>query len=648
MRLTIRQRLVLMIAITALFTAFLVLSLFQMAKGAQFHHLNALHLKHVMDLQELMELQGRIGASGSDPVASRDLRRVIHDIRVQPMECLNMINALDRLIMHGIGTDIAIRLCEEDIALADRLLTLLARHERGELGHTEMLAGMRSGSAQFIAHSDQFMRPISATTDFIIATTLGLFVVLALAMLASMVVLARGITGSVTAMGQATRALEESERRNRQLAHFDTLTGLPNRNLLQDRLAQAIALAQRNGGGLALLFLDLDRFKNVNDSLGHAAGDILLLQAGERLQGVVRSSDTVARLGGDEFTIIMYADTAPDMMAARVAQKVLTALSEPFMVHGSEVYVGASIGITIYPQDAQDADTLLKNADLAMYKAKAGGKNRFEYYLTELDRDMQRRLHIEHLLHGAIARGEMQLHYQPVVEMGSSRVAGAEALLRWTSPELGAIAPDEFIAIAEETGQIGAIGLWVLEKACRQCAVWRKEHDAAFRMAVNVSVRQLHAGHFTDAVRAALTLHGLPAEALGVEVTESQMIEDEESLAALRALSDMGVQLLLDDFGRGYSSFGYLQTLPFNILKIDRCFMSVAAEGSQDGRDMLGSIIAMAHRMNMQVVAEGVETDAAARHLLAHGCDFAQGYYFGRPLPADDFFPAVTAAALSA
>lgn len=642
MKLTVQKRLVLILVATTLLSVFLLLGLFQMAKGARFHYLNSLHLKHVLELTE------RVGVAGGVRPQASDLRQVVADIRTQPVECLKLIGGLDRMVMRTLETDAAIRLCEEDIALADRLLVSLDRHAAGQLGQSDLLAQMRDALRQFGDHSDRFLEPIAKTTEFILSATLLLFSALAAAILVSTVALARGIARTVHDMARATRALEESERRNRMLAYFDTLSGLPNRNLFLDRLEQAMALTQRNGGRLALMFIDLDRFKAVNDTHGHVAGDELLRQAGNRILKAVRASATVARLGGDEFTIVLHGATPPELVAARVAEKVLAAVGEPFELGNDHVFLSASIGITIFPQDALDSDTLLRNADMAMYKAKAGGRNRFEFYSKELDLSIQRRLRIEHALRGAVGRGETQLHYQPVVALDGLRVVGAEALMRWHHPGIGAIAPDQFIPMAEETGHIIEIGRWALDQACRQCCIWRELQGDQFRVAINVSVCQLRAGRFAQDLADALARHRLPPAALDVEVTESQMLEDDEaSIAALNELARMGVRLLLDDFGKGYSSFGYLHALPFDILKIDRSFMTDSQLARHGRRDVVASMIAMAHQMGMQVVAEGVDSRAALCHLLAHGCDLAQGYYLGNPVPADQFRFGVSEAVLA-
>lgn len=432
--------------------------------------------------------------------------------------------------------------------------------------------------------------------------------------------------------------LDVSSRRTTQqrleyLATHDALTGLANRSLLRDSLGSAIALAQRSRRYVAVLLHDLDRFKVINDSLGHEAGDALLRAVAERLVASVRASDTVARLGGDEFVILMP-DVAHAEDAAVVARKILAALSHPFTIGHQHVYTSASIGISLYPQDG-DQDHLLKNADLAMYRAKQRGRNSFAFYSLEMTSHSQQRFAMELELRHAIERDELALAYQPKLCLHSGRVVGVEALLRWRHPEHGNISPAEFIPLAEETGLILAIGEWALLTACTQNRVWHDEGLPPLRIAVNISARQFHNHDLVGQVKSVLDATGLPSTWLELELTESTIMQDiDRTRVLLSELKQMGVKLALDDFGTGYSSLNYLRLFPFDSLKLDRAFIQDAVAGGNSGA-IIRSVIALGHDLGLEIVAEGVETSDQFAFLQTHGCDVMQGYYFSRPLPPD-------------
>ncbi len=419
-----------------------------------------------------------------------------------------------------------------------------------------------------------------------------------------------------------------------RLAHYDGLTSVPNRRLLQDRLGHALARARREGGMLALLFLDLDNFKQVNDSLGHSAGDVLLKAVAQRLVGSVRQSDTVARLGGDEFAVVIPEVRKPED-AARFARKVLDLLAEPFIVEGRELFASASIGVSLYPADGGTEEALLRAADTAMYAAKQAGRNRYRLCSVPPGTGAPDRLSLSVGLRRALERGEFVLHYQPQLEILTGRLVGLEALLRWRHPVLGMLPPGEFVPLAEQSGLIVPIGQWVLERACAQLRAWRDAGVPPLRVAVNVSSRQFAEESLVDSIAGAAVRHHIDPGLLELELTESGLMHNEAAAAeSLRSLRVSGVRVALDDFGTGYSSLSHLKKLPLDVLKIDQSFVrEIGPEGDDDA--IGAAIITMAHALGLEVVAEGVETAEQLAFLRRQRCDNAQGYFLGAPLPAD-------------
>lgn len=429
---------------------------------------------------------------------------------------------------------------------------------------------------------------------------------------------------------------KRAEERLIDLAHFDQLTGLPNRTLFQDRLRQALPQASRNGKLVALLFLDLDRFKLVNDSLGHTIGDLLLKEAASRLTHCVRKSDTVARLGGDEFTVLLTNITSVHD-AAKVAQKILDDFSRPFGLQGPELFVTPSIGITLYPFDGDDIDLLLKNADTAMYRAKQMGRNNYQFYSAEMNTATIAQLTLESSLRYALKRQEFLIHYQPQVDLKTGQITSVEALLRWQHPSLGLVSPQEFIPIAEETGLIVPLGEWVLRTACAQAAAWQKANLPPIRMVVNLSIRQFKQPQLIETVERVLGETALAPQHLGLELTETMLMENEErTVTILTQLNTLGIQVSIDDFGTGYSSLRYLKCFPIHILKIDQSFVREIETNATDAAIVV-SIITLARNLGLRVVAEGVETAAQLQFLRANGCDGMQGHYFSKPLTSEDF-----------
>jgi len=426
--------------------------------------------------------------------------------------------------------------------------------------------------------------------------------------------------------------LEQARRVEHYVATHDVLTQLPNRQLFHDRLSQALADARRNHRKLAVLFLDLDRFKPVNDTLGHAAGDRLLRAVAQRLTGCLRQSDTAARLGGDEFTIILTRVNEPDD-AARVAAKILASLSEPFVLDGFELVVTASVGISVFPGDGADNDTLIKNADAAMYRAKANGKNAYQFYLPAMNDKAQERMELERSLRTALDHKQLELYYQPQIDIASGRIIGMEALARWNHPSLGLVGPERFIPLAEETGLILPLGEWVLRTACSQNRAWQDAGLQPISMAVNISARQLQQSLVPTIVRI-LRETRLDAEYLELELTESVVMADADvAIATLRELNRLGVLISIDDFGTGYSSLTYLKRLPLDKLKIDKHFVSTLTTDSND-RAITAAIVAMADSLQLKAIAEGVETAEQLEMLRTMHCDKMQGFLFSEPVDA--------------
>jgi diguanylate cyclase (GGDEF)-like protein/PAS domain S-box-containing protein len=416
-------------------------------------------------------------------------------------------------------------------------------------------------------------------------------------------------------------------------AHHDSLTGLPNRALLPDRIEQAIAQAGRSGKQVAVVFVDLDHFKLINDSLGHHVGDRLLLEVASRLKTCVRGNDTVVRQGGDEFVLVLAEQQGEDDILA-VVSRLLDAVSQPWTDNGQEYGLSCSIGVSCFPQDGDESGALLRSADAAMYQAKASGRSTYHFYTPELNQAVSERLELENSLRHALEREEFRVYYQPRIDVASSRIVGAEALIRWDCPGKGIVPPDSFISIAEETGLIIPIGQWILREACRQNSAWRRAGLPPIAVSVNLSPIQFRHTGLVDSVAAALTEAGLDPKSLELEVTESFVMHDAERInVAMQSLKALGVDIAVDDFGTGYSSLSYLKRFPVDRLKVDKSFVR-DIDSDPDDAAIVRAIITLGHALNLRVVAEGVETAAHLDYLKLHGCDEVQGYYFSRPVPA--------------
>jgi diguanylate cyclase (GGDEF)-like protein/PAS domain S-box-containing protein len=421
-----------------------------------------------------------------------------------------------------------------------------------------------------------------------------------------------------------------------RLATHDGLTGLPNRTLLNDRIDRAILHARRNKEYAGVMLMDLDKFKFVNDNMGHDAGDALLKEIASRMKSLLRASDTVSRVGGDEFAIVLEGVAHPEDCAL-VGQKLMQIFAKPVVLGQSAMEIGASVGIAVYPLDGEDATTLMKNADIAMYQVKAEGRGNFQFYERAMGERASKHLSVITGLQEALKNDRFILHYQPIFDLKSRQLVAAEALLRWQDPERGLIPPGEFIPVAEESGLIGAIGAWVIGEACRQNSRWKKDGMKAVPVSVNLSAYQLRSSEIVDVVRKALTDSALPSRFISLELTESMVMEDPERvISILKEIQGLGVTIAIDDFGTGYSSLSYLRQFPIDVIKIDRSFVKDISGDAKDGV-IANAIIKLAHSLGYKVLAEGVETAVQSDYLQGQGCDLVQGFFYGRPVPAIEF-----------
>ncbi|MGE8203217.1 EAL domain-containing protein [Heyndrickxia sp. NPDC080065] len=426
---------------------------------------------------------------------------------------------------------------------------------------------------------------------------------------------------------------KRTEAKINQMVYLDPLTGLPNRRLLNDRLSLALDQAEKNKQTIGIMFIDLDRFKYINDTLGHAIGDKLLIDVAKRIQACVKKTDTVCRQGGDEF-IILFPNTTTDEITKK-AQKIIDLVGQSLMINEHEMFVTPSIGISLYPTDGWDIETLIKHADTAMYRAKEHGKNNFQFYTPDMNEAVTKKMQLEIGMRKALERGEFKLHYQPQVDVKTGNIIGVEALIRWLHPELGPISPAEFIPLAEETGLIIPIGEWVLYEACRQNKAWQNMGYPPIRVAVNISSRQFQQPNLVDVVKHTLNETGLDSEYLELELTESIIQDSNYAITTMEKLKEMGIRLSIDDFGTGYSSLSYLKLLPINSLKIDQAFIKNIFTDAKDTA-LVQTIIDMAHNLDLKVIAEGIESSEQLYYLQQRQCNEGQGYFFSRPIPAEE------------
>lgn len=443
-------------------------------------------------------------------------------------------------------------------------------------------------------------------------------------------------------LGEDISVRKQYEQQLLKQANYDLLTGLPNRMLALDRLKLALSQSRREQSLVGVMFLDLDNFKTINDTMGHDAGDTLLVEASRRISASLRGSSTVARLGGDEFLIVLPSLETPEDSDV-VAERILAAFAPPFLLHGQEVFISTSIGIAIYPLDCDNSSALLQYADTAMYQAKSKGKSAYHRVTTDMGETSRERLKLDAYLRKALENKELSLNYQPIVETATGRLVGAEALLRWDHPVMGRISPDKFIPLAEETGLIVSIGEWVLETACQATSEWNLKHGLSLCIAINVSPRQFRDQSFVETVKKILDRHQIPGHLLELEITERLLLDNTlETYEILNALDKRGVRLSVDDFGTGYSALSYLKSYPFDSLKIDRSFVKDVNTEAEDAA-LVTAIITMAHSLGLKVIAEGVEDTAQLHFLRNKGCDCAQGYFYNRPAPGPEFIEWVLA-----
>lgn len=620
-----------MLAITLIFGLASIFTIIHISKGARIHQLNSRYIQYVTDLSDQLDYPE------SHPPSLHQILDTLYKIRQQADSCLSMTNSLDRMAMDFIGTSEAINLCKINLGQSNVVINRLKKQIESNPNNYMLDKPTHDylldipGVLQ--TYSSRFESLIDKTVEFTITVALWFITPFSLLVFVISFTIIRSVTRNARQYRETAEALAESEIQNRALAYYDSLTRLPNRNLLSDRLEQILLTARREGSSFALIFVDLDRFKHVNDTLGHVAGDELIKQAADRIKSGLRASDTLSRFGGDEFVIILP-NLRSTCDASTVAKKIIHEVAKPFSLEGINTHVTASLGIAVYPDNGRDISTLMKRADIAMYLAKDNGKNQFFFYNNEINKKADKRLLLERDLRKSIDDDELILHYQPVVNLQSGQIVGVEALLRWQHGKEGMISPGEFIPIAEDTGLIVDIGNRVIEMACQQCQIWRLTNSSDIHVAVNVSARQLREENLVTFIQDCLANFSLPPEALEIEITESAFYNnDTRCIETLNKLDEMDLKLLLDDFGTGYSSLSTLRSMPFDIIKIDRSFIQTQNEKN---RKITESILDMAENFDMQVVAEGIEESNMASFLKYRGCKYGQGYLFKNPVPASE------------
>lgn len=612
-----------------LFSMLMVWSFFTLNQSSYFHQLNIRHFKYTDELNSLISVPNKLLQTNQN-VNIEDVRSAIVNIRQQPIECLANINQSERIIMRWVGTESIVEICKNDIVMADKTLNFIDVYEAGNITKEVLQSQLVEALDEFRQNSINFEAPVQKTLSAIASLTISLIILSSFCVMCFAIYLSRAVSMVLTKREEAMVALAKSETLNKQMAYTDSLTGLPNRNLLQGAIDKSIAQAVRGRSQFAVMFIDLDQFKDINDTLGHTVGDELLVEMANRISHTLRENDTIVRFGGDEFVAVTDNFDSIETIDP-IAHRIIDAVNVPIRLGEREVLVTASIGIACYPHNGRDATSLLKHADTAMYQAKNAGKNQFQPYDKQSASKQNRKLNLANLLHSAIANNEFRLVYQPVVRLSDGCTVGSEALLRWTTASGENVGPDEFIPIAEHSGQIIEIGNWVIEQACMQCKAWHEQGAIDHIMAINVSSQQLKDTEFAKRLAETIRFYNLPAKCVHIEITENIAItEDQTCIATLHELAKLGTKLLLDDFGTGYSCLSYLKDLPFDVLKIDKSFMPA-------NNTIASTIIAMGHELNMEIIAEGIETPACYRFLRKADCHYGQGYLFQKPVPADEF-----------
>lgn len=623
---TTTRRLHLMLIFTIMFALFSLFSIIQLSKALQLHHLNFIFIQNINILSTMLK------EHPEKPLFTKEITDRLKKIKTLSSECLSVFNKSSGYIIKFKQTEKIISICEGNQSFINFIIQDMTYYKEDKITDPIFIDSLIYAAKVFQINSANYEKPVNEFANSIKMMIKTLFLPFTFLIIFTSSLVLRKIKLKTFLLHDAIDKLEESKKEKEKLAYYDILTKLANRHLFSKILEHEINQAKRYNHSFAILNIDLDRFKLINDTLGHDAGDDLIIQVSKRLQACTRNSDTVSRFGGDEFVMLISGPNS-EKDAAIVADKVVEQIAQPFMLGENEMHISSSVGISYFPENGEDIPTLLKHADIAMYEAKQNGKNQFRAFDNTIINKIEHRLTLEKDIRNCIEK-ELSLYFQPVVNLRTMKIIGAESLVRWKHKEKGMISPEEFIPIAESIGLIDAMGEWVINEACKQCKIWRETSDKHFSVAVNVSARQLKNNKLVDFIKERLAYYELPVNALDIEITESVFYgDDPHAIDNINKLSETGLKLLLDDFGTGYSSLSSLHGMPFDFLKIDKSFMNVKHSKKAI---MTKSIIDMAKNFNLEIVAEGVEDQDAVDYLLEHDCIYAQGYFFQRPVPAEE------------